>query len=127
LKPQYFSFLPRSLGEHLKARRFAKNLPAKDVALLLGVSPWTLINWETGETSPAEIHYPAILSFLDFDPFQEPGTLAGQLRAFRRKRGLSVKAAAPLLSVDEATWRGWEAGRRPADFHIKRLKLIVSV
>lgn len=53
---------------------------------------------------------PAILRFLGYDPFPEPGSLPERLLAKRRAMGWSIKEATRQLGVDERTWAAWERG-----------------
>ena len=78
----------------------------RDVAKLLGVSPETVLHWETGQTSPPIRSYPPIVTFLGYDPTPKPTTDAERLRGWRIGKGLSVKRAAGLQGVDPATWAG---------------------
>lgn len=80
----------------------------------MGVSEFTLGNWEAGDTTPTDRLLPAVIRYLGREPWPEPTTLPDQLKAERRKRGLSVKEAAAFLGVDECTWKWWERGRRPS-------------
>jgi transcriptional regulator with XRE-family HTH domain len=72
----------------------------------------TLRKWEDGRT-PIVTAYPRIFEFLGCEPWDDPTTLAGQIRAARYRRGLRIKDAAKLLSVDPSTLWWWEAGRTP--------------
>lgn len=117
LKPNDIPQNPKSLGEHLLARRLTLGLLQRDVALLLGVDVFTLLNWENSKTQPAIRAYPAIRAFLGHDPFPVPSTTSERLKGWRMGRGLSVKGAARLLGVDEATWAGWERGQIPIRRH----------
>jgi len=60
------------------------------------------MNWEKGFTNPGLRHYPAILSFLEYDPFPEPKTLGEWTVAWRKWHGLSRKKLARQLGIDEA-------------------------
>jgi transcriptional regulator with XRE-family HTH domain len=53
---------------------------------------------------------PAIIRFLDYDPFPEPKNIPERLLAKRRAMGWSMNEAARQLGVDEGTWRIWERG-----------------
>ena len=110
LKPQETDFEPQTLGEHVKRCRLVRKLTQKQAACLIGVSAWTVLNWETGHTEPPIAFLPAILKFLGFDPYPEPKGLSDRLRAKRRVLGWSIKEAAGHLGVDEATWSAWERG-----------------
>jgi DNA-binding XRE family transcriptional regulator len=68
LKPNGIQENPQTLGEHLLARRLTLKLYQRDVAKMLGVSPWTVIHWETGATTPGKRHWKAVSQFLDPPP-----------------------------------------------------------
>jgi transcriptional regulator with XRE-family HTH domain len=52
------------LGEHIKRCRLLRKLTQKQAAKLLGVSPFTVLNWEKNKTIPPVQTIPAILRFL---------------------------------------------------------------
>ena len=48
---------------------------------------------------------PAVIRFLGYDPFPEPVTLSDRMRAYRKRNGLSIRAAALRAGVDEeSSW-----------------------
>lgn len=106
---------PRTLGEHLVVRRHALGLYQRDVAKQLGVSVETVLHWEKDQTNMPDKMWPAVISFLGYDPLacSPTAAVAEQLRAWRRVRGLSVKGAAKEVGVNEGTWAKWEAGSEP--------------
>ena len=127
LKPNGIPEHPQTLGEHLTARRLALKLYQRSVALLLNVSPATVLHWEKGQTFPPIWAYPAIVAFLGYDPFPTtPSSTAERLVDWRRARGLSVKRAARLCGVDEGLWAGWETGRVPAPAHAALLRRLLA-
>lgn len=67
----------------------------------MGVSEASIVDWEAGK-QPYDRMYPRIIAFLGYEPWSEPESLADMLVATRRRRGLSAKATAKLLEVDEA-------------------------
>ena len=67
LKPNIFAEPPRTLGEHIKARRLALLLTQKDLARRLGVSSFTVLNWERGKTAPSPQLSDALAHFLGRD------------------------------------------------------------
>jgi DNA-binding XRE family transcriptional regulator len=81
-----------------------------EVAALMGVNEWTYINWEKGLHEPVARFYPAVITFLRYEPWELPASLAEALLAERRRRGLSVERAAELTSIDPGTWLRWEHG-----------------
>jgi transcriptional regulator with XRE-family HTH domain len=110
LKPKEPDFPAHTLGAHVRKRRLELELTQKQAAERLGVNPWTVLNWETGRRAPPIRSMPAILSFLGYDPFPEPTTIAAKLLSKRRQQGWSIREAALHLGIDGTTWRDWEAG-----------------
>ena len=111
LKRKDSNFEPQTLGEHVRKRRLELGLTQKQAAEAFGVSPWTVLNWEKDHTEPPIESMPAIIRFLDYDPFPEPKSLAERLLAKRRAMGWLIKEAARQLGIDPATWGDWESGR----------------
>jgi DNA-binding XRE family transcriptional regulator len=70
-KPESFPEIPQTFGDHIKLSRLQRKLTQKQVAKLLGVSPFTVLNWEKNKTTPPVQGMPAILRFLGYNPFQE--------------------------------------------------------
>ncbi len=68
LKPNDFSFAPRSLGEHIRRRRLELGLTQWQAGKCLGVSEWTVANWEKGHTKPAAHAQKTVAAFLGCDP-----------------------------------------------------------
>jgi transcriptional regulator with XRE-family HTH domain len=110
LKPKETDFEPRTLGEHIKKRRVELGLTQKQAAKALGVNPWTVLNWETGQHQPPIRSIPAVLAFLGYDPFPLATTVGERLLQVRRKHGWSTGEAAQQLCVDRTTWQNWESG-----------------
>ena len=103
--------MPISLGDHIRKRRLKLGLFQKELAQRLGVNPWTILNWEKGDTEPPIASIPAIVRFLGYDPFPQPKTLAQHLLAKRREMGWAIVKAAEVVGVDPSTWGGWERGK----------------
>jgi transcriptional regulator with XRE-family HTH domain len=81
-KPKETDFEPHTLGEHIKRRRLVLKMTKRQTAVRLGVGPETVRHWESGETkSPPVERIPAILEFLGYDPFVDPGSIRDRLRA----------------------------------------------
>ncbi len=113
---------PQCLGDHLRAARRQRRLRQLDVTAALGVSVETVANWEKAKTEPPVTLIPAIIQFLGYDPFPAPATLGEHLRHYRKRHGLSIKAAAERLGVDEGSWSLWEkTGRVTQRRHRARL------
>jgi transcriptional regulator with XRE-family HTH domain len=85
-------------------------LTQKVVAGRLGVNAWTYLLWEASRTVPTVRQYPAIFTFLGYDPFPPPNTLPERIAAKRRQLGLSIGASAGVVGVDEGTFARWESG-----------------
>ena len=96
---------PKSLGEHIKKRRVDLGLLQREVAQQLGVDKWTVLNWERGKTGPDVRYYPAIITFLGYNPLPQGETFPERLKAARQTRGLSWKRLAQELGVWESTVR----------------------
>lgn len=109
-RPRPYSLCPSTLGEHLNKRRIEAGLFQRQVALQIGVTLFTLINWEKDRTRAAARHWPKIIEFLGHDPNPEPEALGDRLKVRRRRLGLSRKQAARRLGIDEETLRRVENG-----------------
>ena len=119
-KSKPFSDSPKTLGEHLRKRRFELGLFQREVAERLGVDPHSVTDWEKDHQKPEVRFWPAIIAFLGYDPHPQPRTLSERLWAKRRMLGLSVAAAAARLGVDEGTYSRWEHElRQPLGNHVR--------
>ncbi len=98
----------RSIGCHIRAARIKRGLMQKELAELLGVTKFTIWNWEAKRSSPPTHQCAKVIEFLGYDPFPEPKTLAERMVAYRRKNGLRVKDAARIAGVDPCSWTSWE-------------------
>lgn len=107
-RPKAYAEAPKTLGEHLLKRRSELGATQFEVATRLGTSLETVGNWEKDQAEPAMRFFPAIFAFLGYDPFPLPRTLAERLLSKRRALGLSVKRAAEMVGVDEATFSAVE-------------------
>lgn len=99
------------MGQHIKKKRLELGLTLKEAGQRLGVTLFTVINWEYGRCEPSTHRLPAIREFLDYEP--EPiatTSLAEHLAAKRCEFGWTQKKAAGALGVDPSTWSAWEAG-----------------
>ena len=101
-KPMPYPKHPTALRGHLLKKRCELELFQKDVGQRIGVSPRTIMNWEKGRTVPDIQYYPAIFSFLGYYPFPEPKALGERIVAWRRRHGVTRKALAKQLGIDEA-------------------------
>jgi transcriptional regulator with XRE-family HTH domain len=94
---------PRTVGDHLRNQRLARRVTQTQVAAVLQVSPFSLLNWETGRHAPATRWFPAIIAFLGYNPLPEPKTTGQRIKRERMSRGLSARRLAVLACVDEST------------------------
>jgi len=106
-----YDFVPISVGDHIRKKRLQLGLIQKQAAERLGVNVWTVLNWEKGRTEPPVAAMPAIVKFLDYNPFPPPKTLAERLFVKRQEMGWSIKEAAKFVGVAPGTWANWERGR----------------
>ena len=59
---------------------------------------------------PLTRYYPALFSFLGYDPFPSPQSLAERIAQKRRQLGLTIAQVAAMLDVDVETFAKWESG-----------------
>lgn len=103
---------PQTIGEHLRKKRIENKLLQREVAVQLNVSEDTLTYWENERNLPQIHHYPAIISFLGYYPFEHDVlSISGKLKQIRHCLGLNFRQCAAMLqvSVDAAT--RWENGK----------------
>ncbi len=121
--PKPYPTDPKTVGGHLKKRRYELGLRQKDVACRLGVNEDTILNWERGKTLPPVRLVPRIIRFLGYNPYPAPHTLGEQLLTQRRRLGLSRKHMARELGVDVGTLKRWERGTsRPIGARLRLVK-----
>lgn len=109
--PKATNFIPETIGDHVRKRRLELGVSQKEVATRIGVTSFTVLNWEKRYTTTIPVAVmPAIIAFLGYDPFPEPVTIGEELHAYRRKTGWSLKRLAEHLGVDESTVGNWERG-----------------
>ena len=106
--------LPKSLnciGDYLKYEMIMRKLQQKELAEILGVSVWNLVNWQKRHTSIRVGFVAPIVEFLGYCPLLEtPKHFGDKLRLARYYRGLSQEQAAREIGVDPSTWCRWERG-----------------
>ena len=112
LPPNY----PKSLitiGDHIRKVRLDRGLRQRDVANLIGVDPFTILNWERRITNPKFRYMPAIIRFLGFNPcpIDPEAPFRVRLKASRLELGLSLKQLAKRLKLKECTIRKLESGK----------------
>ncbi|VTP87267.1 transcriptional repressor DicA [Sphingobacterium daejeonense] len=103
---------PSFLGEHIRKKRIEKGLFQSDLARLFKVTPDCITYWENNRSKPQVQHYPNIIEFLGYFPFElEISTFEGKIKAYRYVNGLSQKSFAKNMGVDPATVNRWEEGK----------------
>jgi transcriptional regulator with XRE-family HTH domain len=119
-KPEHrFSTDLMTLGDHLRKRRLDLHLTLRDVAERVGADKSSVNAWERNYHQPVLHRLPAIAAFLgyDLDALPADAPLGLRIASKRRRLGLSQKALAESLGIDEGTVRRWERGesqRRPS-------------
>lgn len=101
---------PRTIGEHIKRKRLREGLTQQAAGVLMGVSAFTVLNWEKGRATPSPQDFPRIIRFLGYAPLPEPVTLPERLRYIRCMQGWSIKDAGRAAGIHEETWGYWESG-----------------
>jgi transcriptional regulator with XRE-family HTH domain len=123
---------PTTLGQHLKKKRFLAGMRQSEAALKLGVSDRTLSLWETDRVYPAWAFQPRLITYLGFDPFNNPAlgrpkgnetlcidilssdALASTGQKIKQRRFVLKKTRKQLeseLGVSVKTLWGWETDR----------------
>lgn len=65
LRKKPFDFEPQTLGEQIKKKRLELNLSQKEVGKMLGVTSFTVLNWEKGKTELLGRFMPKVVLFLE--------------------------------------------------------------
>jgi transcriptional regulator with XRE-family HTH domain len=119
---------PHTMGQHLKKRREELQLHQRDVANILGVSKESISDWETDETLMRAEYYPAIISFLGYNPFPvDVLTLSKRLKGYRKLYRLSQETLGNLIGVAVRSIVRWESGVNiPQPINLQLLEHILS-
>ena len=123
---------PQTIGQHLKKKRFELGIRQIEAALRLGVSNRTLSLWETDRVYPAWAFQPRLITYLGYDPFNDPTlgspkgnetscvaflasdapvTLGQKIKQYRLKMRKTRKQMALELGISVKTLWGWETDR----------------
>ena len=101
-----------TIGDHIRAARLDRNLFQRDVAKAIGVSESTLLDWEKHHHEPEIWHYPKIMKFLGYCPYQCVTTLGDFVLTYRIYRlGWSQEEMAKAIGIDPATLSRIEENR----------------
>lgn len=118
----------RTIGDHVRKRRLDLGLLQREVALRIGVDKTTVFNWEAGTATPNLRAIPGVIRFLGYDPTETGSTLGEQLRAARRRHGLSHQDVARRLGVDPSTILDWERARhRPTRLYQPKIRAFLEI
>ena len=117
---------PVTFADHLLKRRMDLKLTQYEASVRLKVTECCVLNWEKSGSLPRVTHYPEIISFLGYNPFEMEinlETLNGKLKWHRTRLGLSYRNLGKILGVDGSTIAEWEIGLRPIHpTNLKKLK-----
>ena len=115
----------KSLGDHIRKRRLDLALHQKQVAEQIGGDEDTICRWESNESRPQVQRIPAIIKFLNHNPFPLPASPGQRLAVYRQIHGLSQVKLAKKIGVDPKTVGLSERGERRLSK--KLLKLLQSL
>lgn len=101
-----------SIGDHLRKRRLDLGLLQRDVAKLIGVDHASIIHWEKNMNQPMVKYFPAIITFLGYNPLPRGESIAQKIKYCRQTLGLSLQELATELDIDPGTLSRWELGKR---------------
>jgi transcriptional regulator with XRE-family HTH domain len=116
----------KTLGDHIRKRRLDLGLFQKQVAAQIGVSEATIWNWECHESSPRIHVLPQVITFLGYDPFPPPMSLAEKLIMSRKAAGITQIEMAKRLGIDPTTLARLERGKSRKLFS-KTLRKLAAV
>ena len=107
----------------MRSRRLRLGLLQREVAEIVGTTVHTIRNWEANRRTPQVRYLPAVNAFLKADAYCTQETSLGQrIVACGRAHGVSQRALARRLGIDQSTVVGWELGRhRPSSRLWERL------
>ena len=125
---QPFSQQPITIGDHFKYQRLQRGLLIKDVIEALQIDRETLRGWENGLYKPFPKHFPKIIEFLGYYPFeQETSTLGGRIKKHRLSLGLNQEQFAKLINVERCSIMYWENNTRiPNENSLRKLKKVLK-
>lgn len=101
----------RTLGDPVRKRLLDLGLLQREVALRIGVDKTTVYNWKAGRSASSLKAIAEEIRFLRYDLTETGSKFGEQLRATRRRRGLSRREVAEQLGVDPSAIPDLEKGR----------------
>jgi len=90
-----------------------RGLSLEKAGRALGVDASTLKGWEDGRFGVRGRHREKAVAFLGYDPFPPERSWYEEIRAKRLALGLTRKALAKRLGVNQETVAAWERGAVP--------------
>jgi DNA-binding transcriptional regulator YiaG len=102
----------KTIGDHIKQARLERKMLIKDVIAALGICRWTHREWEHNNLEPFVYHYPKIIAFLGYYPFDhETESLGGKIKKYRFMHGLSLADFGKLVGMVGSTVSTWERNK----------------
>jgi transcriptional regulator with XRE-family HTH domain len=103
-------------------------LTKRQLSLNFHVDDTTIYLWEHNKVRPSITQIPKIIEFLGHDPFEaNAGSLAEQIKNYRRLHGLSQKNFSEILGVDQSTLASWERRiHQPTRKQIEKFRSLYS-
>ena len=96
----------------MRNRRLKLGLVQKEVAEIVGTTKATVWTWEANRSSPQLRFMPAVTAFLGYSDYStQDSSLGERIAAWRRAHGVSQRALAYMLGIDQSTVVGWELDR----------------
>lgn len=98
-----------TIGDHIRKRWLDLGLEQKEVVHTLGVTTWTISNWETKSVEPETRLIPKVIEFLGYVPYKRGETLGERITIYRKTLGLNHTQFAMRLGVARCTVFGWSS------------------
>ena len=119
---------PTTIGEKIRNRRLELGLLQKDIADMIGICEDTVTYWENDRAEPLTKHYPKLIKFLGYIPFEiDTNTTAGKMKMYRFLNGLSQEDLAKELGINESTVFHYENGKHlPQPQTLLKMKYIIK-
>jgi site-specific DNA recombinase len=112
IPPKGYPGNPKTIGERIRRTRLDRGLTQLQVAKIIGVDEFTVINWELGKTEPQLQCIPKIIEFLGYVPFDCPEDPLGQLKHYKMIYGLNYEELGKVTGKHPEQLMDWLSGRR---------------